>query len=474
MEKKQRIDKITRSAREKIQDEIGSLLGSAFSLEQPENQIVQGQSLPAEVSGKQVVTSLSINAGSEAHGFLLVSARAAIRIGGTLIMLPSSELDDLVETISYDEEIEDSYGEIGNIITGVFTALCKELPETPYRFEAGEQKLLQFPADGSAVEHPVADGLYYQVIYEITLGDKPLGPIRILLPAVFFGLADGTSLPEAKNGKSASESVQAGSSSQTDVETDPDNASLESSIEEAAEDASGSDETLSRLDIDAILELCRVSIQEEVGEVIGAQMTCSEMSNKVVDRQQFFSDEVSGRQLAAALDVSGDEEGRCYLYLGVKDAIRVGCTLLMMPSGELEAAVRDGSFSSDAADAYDEIINVISRIYTNIFDENFNRKLKFSKGAVEQVDPEKITFTAEKPLADKRFYLHKLTLGLDGQSSGQLQLLLPLDLLGLNAAREDTPMAPNAQSHLPHNSSAEAAGDESRSPQGGAGKVLII
>ncbi len=111
----------------------------------------------------------------------------------------------------------------------------------------------------------------------------------------------------------------------------------------------------------------------------------------------------------------------------------IGCTLLMLPSPELESAVRENVLCSDAADAYDEIVNVISRIYTKSFEEHSSRKLNFVKRSVEQVVPEKVSFDGDTPIADKHYYLHKLTLNLDGTSSGQLQMLLPLELLGLES-----------------------------------------
>ncbi len=497
MIERQLIDKIAQSAQQKIQDEIGSLLGTAFLLSQPQGRIVSKKDFLEKLSGKQVVTDIKIAAESEARGFLLMSARAAIRIGGTLIMLPSSELDDLAEKISYDEEIEDSYGEITNIITAAYTHLFKEMSDSPCLFENGVQQLLSFPPDDDAPDHPMADDTYYELSSAITLNDKELGPLLLLLPALFFGLEDesgDTEKREHHDEQDNDERLDDDPSSQEPPIASSDDQEPEKSVNRGGsdstdgtlpEDSGGPDIKTLREDVDSILEMCRVSIQEEVGAVIGAQVACSEMSNKVVSRQQFFKDEASGRQFAATFDVTGDEEGSCYLYLGLKDAIRVGCTLLMLPSSELEAAVREGSFSSDAADAYDEIVNVISRIYTKTFDEHFSRKLKFVKRSDEQVVAEKVSFEGDKPIADTHYYLHKLTLNLDGKSSGQLQMLLPLQLLGLESLQleNSAPLQGDAgakhrsaaplEDSLGRHSDAETAGGVNRKQQSSA-DVLVI
>ncbi len=451
MIKRQLIDNIAQSARQNIQDEIGSLLGTDFSLSQPQGRIVSKKDFWDKLSGKLIVTDIILAAQSEeATGLLLIGARAAIRIGGTLIMLPPSELDELAEKISYDEEIEDSYGEITNIITSAYTLLFKEMSDSPCLFEKGAQQLVSFPPDDDTPDKAIADEIYYELSSGITLDGKELGPLLLLLPAAFFGLGD-----ESGDNQNQVQSDKQENDACLDNDPSSQKPSLSSSDDQeplapmdrgdgdpndgiSAEDSGGPDLKTQKEEIDSILEMCRVTIQDEVGEVIGAQVACSELPNKVVSRQQFFKDEAAGRQLAASFDVTGEEKGSCYLYLGLKDAIRVGSTLLMLPSSELEAAVREGSFSSDAADAYDEIVNVISRIYTKSFDEHSSRKLKFVKRSVEQVVPEKVSFEGDKPIADKHYYLHKLTLNLDGKSSGQLQMLLPLQLLGLETLQPES------------------------------------
>ena len=57
--------------------------------------------LPGEITGK---------------GCLFIGIKDAIRLGGTLIMLPSGELEEVIGREEYTEEVEDSYGEIANII----------------------------------------------------------------------------------------------------------------------------------------------------------------------------------------------------------------------------------------------------------------------------------------------------------------------------------------------------------------------
>ena len=448
MEERQIIDKIIESAQQKIQDEIGGLIGVPLSLKQAQNKIVSTGDLLQQISGSQVLTSLEISGDIAGTGHLLITVKDAIRLGGTLIMLPKAELDERVENESYDEETEDSYGEIGNIITGIYTDLFEKMNESQCRFQRGEQRLVTFPITGEESEQPIAETLFYQVASDITLDGEQLGALILLLPAMPFKLAENVKNHESQtqSGEDENDDKQQGVADgsftepeSTDIsddgaQTEPSNtikpeASGTSQLNDNSPD---SDVQSIKNDIDSLLEICRVSIQDEVGDVVGVDVTFSEMNNKVVSKEQFYLDELSGKQVATTLEVTGDFDGSCYLYLGLKHAIRIGCTLLMLPSIELEAAVSESTLNPDVQDAYDEITTVISRVYTDVFVENSGKILKFINKDIDQVVPMKVDIESDEPLVNQTYYLNTVKIGLNGKDCGHLQVVFPAEMLGLD------------------------------------------
>lgn len=500
MEETQEIDSIIESAQQKIQDEIGGLIGTSFSLAKAQGEIITGEDLAGQLSGSMILTRIEISGDMSGNGYLLVTVKDAIRLGGTLIMLPQAELDERVESESYDEETEDSYGEIGNIITGTFTSLFEKMHDSSCRFERAEQQLVSFPLDGEEKSEFIADTSFYKTISSITLDDVQLGPLILLLPAAPFRLIKDANKGEIESKSEVDEQDKkdeglneasltgehlTGNSEKSEQVVPEDIVGPESARQNSVDRSSSLDAETRRNDIDSVLEMCRVSIQQEVGDIVGVDLSISEMNNKVVTKEQFYLDETSGKQVAATLEVTGDVESCCHLYLGLKDAIRIGSILLMLPTNELETAVSEGTFNPDVQDAYDEITRVVSRVYTEVFVEHHSQSLHFSQTAIDQVVPMKVDIDSDDPVANQTYYLNKVKIGIDGHDFGWLQMLFPAVLLGLETL-EPEGIVKFSDSNGEKNQTAAVSKDDlvtdlvenavpgTDKPRGQGGDVLII
>ena len=76
--------------------------------------------------------------------------------------------------------------------------------------------------------------------------------------------------------------------------------------------------------VDKLLAVCRDRMVSEVSALLGADVKLSDPENFIVSKEEFFFDEVSGKQVIAKMDVVGDLEGTSYLSVGLRDAIRIG------------------------------------------------------------------------------------------------------------------------------------------------------
>ena len=149
----------------------------------------------------------------------------------------------------------------------------------------------------------------------------------------------------------------------------------------------------------------RTKIQEEVGALLGVDVQLGGLENRPVTKEDYFLSEVSGKQVLAHMKVTGDVEDKSYLFIGLKDAIRIGGTMIMLPPFELEAAVTEEEFTEDAADAYGEIANIIAGVYTGFFEEQYIKNLRFVKTELEQVVPLKVETASDEPLPDQTYYM---------------------------------------------------------------------
>ena len=75
--------------------------------------------------------------------------------------------------------------------------------------------------------------------------------------------------------------------------------------------------------IDKILAAAKDRVQEEVSALLGADLSLSPIPSQTITKEQFF-DGLSGKQVFAKIDLSGDLEGLGALVVGIKDAIRLG------------------------------------------------------------------------------------------------------------------------------------------------------
>jgi len=83
--------------------------------------------------------------------------------------------------------------------------------------------------------------------------------------------------------------------------------------------------------IDKILELVQERVGDEVGGLMGATLVMDGLTTQLISKEDFF-DEPSGKLVFSELQLSGELEGDGAILVSVKDAIRLGGTLIMLPA----------------------------------------------------------------------------------------------------------------------------------------------
>jgi len=172
------LNKLSNEIIEKLSEEVSGLLGQDFTLDDLQHGLRSRDEVYAPLSGKQALTTLTVSGDAEGVAYVVVGLKDAITLGGTLILLPPDEIAARRKKQLFDGEVSDAYGEIANIMAGVYTAVFTEHADPKLHFKKTE--LLDFnPGPNDTAIPP---GTYYICVGQTKMDGAPLGALSILIP----------------------------------------------------------------------------------------------------------------------------------------------------------------------------------------------------------------------------------------------------------------------------------------------------
>ncbi len=447
MDQRKRIDKILDAAEARIQDEVGTLLGTDFSVVGGNRELVSKADVFERLSGKQICAKLDITGDVSGKGCLLVGIKDAIRLGGTLIMLPDLELQEVIGREEYREEVEDSYGEIANIISGSITKAFEEMYPKACRFIRKEQEVL-IPAKVEVEsDTPVENQTLYSMASSMLMGGKQMGDLLVLFPAALFDLeveaAAAAAAPPESQAAATPGNVEPPPSDRQHEENNEGAASLETPNEEGEKKPQKPkiDAEKQKKKVDRLLAECLKRLSGEVGALLGVDVQFEDEGNSIVSKEDFFAEKTAGKQILTDMEVVGDLQDTCYFSIGKKDAIHLGGVLIMLPPSELVNVINEEDFSEDGRDAYGEVANIVSGVYTAVFEEQYPEKLRFIRKEFREVVPPKVVTLSDEPISNQSYYCQSMQLMVGGKQLGLVHMLFPAQLLHLDIQPEETPAA---------------------------------
>lgn len=270
----ERIDKILESVYKRIQDEVSGLIGATFVLSNPHRQFLSKEAAFEQLPGKQVAAKMDITGDIQGLGCILLEVKDAIRLGGTLIMLPDNTLDEVVNAENYSEDTEDSYGEIANIIAGSFTKVFEEMYPQNCRFVRKTQEIIIPVKVDIGSDEPVPDQLYYQIAIGMVLNNRQMGNLVMLLPAATFGLEEDepalAAAPPVASPEQGSDLAETGAGS---GQAEP---AVVAELQPVKEEVPAFDVKKHRKRVDALLKLCHQKVGGEIGTMLGVEVVLSD------------------------------------------------------------------------------------------------------------------------------------------------------------------------------------------------------
>ncbi|MGW8193650.1 MAG: hypothetical protein ACWGOX_05235 [Desulforhopalus sp.] len=425
MDQQNYIEKLLPDAVERAQGDISRLLGVDFIMAEGKCEIVAGGmafDLPVK---RMLCVRMDIVGSSRSQAFLLIGIRDAIRLGGTLILLPGRELKEIISHEEFNAEIEDSFGEIVNIITESFSVHSVEKGIFPCQFTRREQDLV-IPSQAYIGDDEIQGKTYIRANLRMSLDGKRIGSLVLLFPTdAFDGIDEETASTQLT--MEPLQQDREGSVTEPAVIPHVDRKSgvVAGGPRQDSEDQPVADDAGVKKSIDRLLAACSEKALKEISTLFGKSIATHEIVNKFSCIDHFVSDEISEKQVVARLIVQGQVEETAFLLMKLRTAIRIGGELIMTPEMILESMIDAGEFAGDTADAFSEVINIVSEAYTETFAAEGAKNIRITKIGLQELDPHLMTTASMAPWQDREYYQSSMTFTLGDDHTDTMHLLLP-------------------------------------------------
>ncbi len=422
------VDVVCKSAIENLAGEIGVLLGQELTCSDIQLNLTTRDDLFKDLQRKKTaLTRMTVEGDHDGDCYLLAQISSAAILGGTLIMLPEDVIEESAQSEKLDGELDDAFGEVANIIAGVFTQAFVDKYAKNLRFiKKTVEELIPTKIDPTSDE-PFPPGNYHVTSCNISIGEKNLGPLELVVPAAIFDLGDNNVEPSAEI-EDPKEQQQA----EVIAESEPVTENNEPTPEPVAAVEKKPVFADAKKITDVVFNAMVGQAGEEIGALLGQNLKCDDIQLVMTSKADFFSNHCIEKSILTKMEVSGDREGQGYMVTQVPDAVVLGGTLIMLPEDQIQGQKSSGQFDGDVEDAFGEVANILSGSLTQVFLDRYPKQLRFVKTEAETIVPTKIDPTSDQPFPEGNYYLASFAIQMDGHELNRILLIFPAEVFGLD------------------------------------------
>ena len=438
MDQRAIIDVVCKAGVENLAGEVGALLGQELICSDVQLNLTTKEDLFSDIERhKTALTRMTVDGDLQGDCFLLTRMSTAVILGGTLIMLPEDVIEESAQNEKLDGELDDAFGEVANIIAGVFTQAFVDKYKKNLRFiKKTVEELIPTKIDPSS-DDPFPPGNYHVSSCNMKVGDKDLGPLEFVVPASIFDLEEAPADPVA-----AAEETSSATTPEPTPEVEP-VAAPEAAAEpttppepqvEAAPPAPPKKPPFADAKklADVVFNATIAQVGEEIGALLGQPLKCDDIQLVMTTKAEFFSDHCVDKSILTHMKVTGDREGLGFMAIQIPDAIVLGGTLIMLPEDQIAEQKGSGSFEGEVEDAYGEIANILSGGLTQTFLDRYPQQLRFIKTEAETVVPTKVDIDSDQPFPEGKYYLASFAIHLEGHELHRILLIFPAEVFDLD------------------------------------------
>jgi len=445
LDQRAKIDIVCKSGMENLAGEIGVLLGQELTCSNIQLNLTSREDLFKDLDRKKTtLTRMTVEGDCAGDCYLLTQISSAAILGGTLIMLPEDAIEENAQSEKLDGELDDAFGEVANIIAGVFNQVfVDKYPKSLRLIKKTVEELIPTKIDPVS-DQPFPAGNYHVTSCSMKMGDRDLGPLELVVPAAIFELEETTDSTET--------SVEAESPTAEKTSEEPPEEKAAPEPEQVP--APAVETKLPFADakkiVDVIFNATIGQVGEEIGALLGQSLNCDDIQLTMTNKADFFSSHCIDKSIMSHMKVTGDREGLGFIIVRVPDAIVLGGTLIMLPEDQIAEQKQTGQFDGDVEDSYGEVANILSGCLTQVFLDRYPKKIHFVKTEAETIVPTKIDPTSDQPFPAGDYYLASFSIQMEGHELNRILLIFPADIFDLekqpaaDAAQESTPAAEQA------------------------------
>lgn len=448
-------------------EEVGGLIGQSLELDQQALSRGSLEDVFKRPKKKFVLAGFRLKGDTRDRVHLIVELNAAIEVAGLLIMLPKDEIKAAQKQARLEGELEDAFSEIVNIISGTINTVFHEaFAKKKLHFTMGEIRVCG-PKDE---ELPLPAGSQSGLSGQMVLEGQKLGFFQFFFPHDLVAepeaaeaqpqgaraeKPEGPPAGEAQPGHAAAsaEAPVAGQDAEPGSQSE---GAGDTKADEAAEPGKKDGGIDPGVADDLLLQGLEAA-REEMEALLGDTVTFTDQQTGYRKKADLLT-RTKGKQVLTGINATGETEGRVFMLLPLKDAVYLGGVLLMMPEESIAATVKQGKFEGEVADSFGEIANILVGSYSNQFQGGAPLKLKLKKDQVETLVPAQVDPAADEPFPAGDYYAVSARIRMGEKIYGPLEMLFPLETLGLEPQAEDSEKA------------RQSAGDAARSQKTGPGQ----
>ena len=435
------VDVVCKSGMENLAGEIGTLLGQELTCSDIQLNLTTKEDLFSNLDRhKTALTRMTVEGDRQGDCYLLSRISSAAILGGTLIMLPEDVIEESAQNEKLDGEMEDAFGEVANIIAGVFTQAFVDKYAKKLRFiKKTVEELIPTKID-PASDQPFPPGNYHITSCNMQMGDKDLGLLELVVPAAIYELEEDT----AESPEVAEETTQP----QTTEATPPPEPEVVAEESEAIPEPEPAPPTEKKPPFadakkltDVVFNATIGQAGEEIGALLGQSLKCDDIQLVMTSKADLFSNHCVEKSVLTHMKVTGDREGLGFMIAQIPDAVVLGGTLIMLPEDQIQEQKQAGQFDGDVEDAYGEVANILSGSLTQVFLDRYPKQLRFIKTDTETIVPTKIDPASEQPFPEGNYYLASFAVQMEGHELHRILLVFPAEIFDL----DDTPATDTTQ-----------------------------
>ena len=406
------IARVSAEALQHAQGAVAALIGADLEFSLQSASLIKKDGYVEKLSGRQTIIGLALKGRYQGEGCLVVSEKGAVRLAGKMLMMPTTELNEIINSANYinEEEIRYAFADLAKCFIISFLEAFQRDSTFISSVSCHNQIITEGRKDiTDFLNHLPAEQTYYQISANISLAGVTTNSLSLLLPSFVLVCSETFQKSGGSNVRQRVHEADDLDTEQLEVFTDhaPETAELE-----------GADLLAARLGS---------ALQRELGNLLGVSVQVREKKS-IYGSLALLQEKTAHLEMRTLIAISGSVVNQGWLKIATEDAIKLGMLLIAGPPGVMIPDSLTDAFSVDCQDGYEEISSVFVDVLKMVIDDLSDDEIVVEKGRSLMESDAPASSEADQGERDQNCILSSVELAADNLVCGTLHLILPVEL----------------------------------------------